>query len=144
MIGRQEWRPTQLVRDWLLEAGLPVSDRPTLAVDQAAREMACALIEEEAGELRAAIGSEDIVGVADAVADLLWVTLEAAATFGIPIEPVFEEVHRSNRTKLRGGRRTVNAAGKIVAGPGYSPPDLRPILEAHAGERPTGRRRSGG
>jgi predicted HAD superfamily Cof-like phosphohydrolase len=93
--------------------------------------MACALIEEEAAELRAAVEASDIVEIADAIADLVWVTLEAALTFGIPIEEVLAEVERSNWTKLETERVTVNDAGKIVAGPDFSSPRIAPILEAH-------------
>jgi phosphoribosyl-ATP pyrophosphohydrolase len=127
----EAWGPVQAVREWLQRAGLPVHDHPTLDVPPKAREMACALIEEEAAEFRAAVEASDLVEIADAVADLIWVTLEAGATFGIPIEPVFAEVHRSNLAKIETDPVTVNAAGKIVGGPAFSPPDLLPILEAH-------------
>lgn len=127
----EPWPPVETVRDWLRGAGLPVHDQPTLDVTPQAREIACALIEEEAAELRAAVEASDLVEIADAVADLIWVTLEAAMTLGIPIEPVFAEIHRSNLTKIDTDRVTVNAVGKIVKGPTFSPPELLPILEAH-------------
>ena len=126
------WAAVEAVRDWLIAAGLPVREHPTLEVAANEAEMACALIEEEAGEFRAAVEASDMVEIADAVADLLWVVLEAGVTFGIPIEEVFAEVHRSNLTKIESGDPVVNAAGKIVAGPGFSAPDLLPILAAHA------------
>jgi predicted HAD superfamily Cof-like phosphohydrolase len=94
--------------------------------------MACALVEEEVAELRTAVEASDLVGIADAIGDLIWVVLEAAVTFGIPVEEVFAEVHRSNLTKIRGGEVVVNAVGKLVAGPGFSAPNLLPILAAHA------------
>ena len=128
----QRWEAVDAVRDWLTAAGLPVREHPTLEVAPNEAEMACALIEEEAGEFRAAVEASDMVEIADAVADLLWVVLEAGVTFGIPIEEVFAEVHRSNLTKIESGEPVVNAAGKIVAGPGFSAPDLLPILAAHA------------
>jgi NTP pyrophosphatase (non-canonical NTP hydrolase) len=120
----------QSVREWLVAAGLPVRDRPTADVPAREAEMACALIEEEAAELRTAVETSDLVEIADALADLLWVTLEASHTFGIPIEAVFEEVRRSNDTKLASAAPTRNAAGKIVAGPGFVAPDIGRILEA--------------
>ena len=126
------WDSVAAVRDWLTKAGLPVPEYPTLDIAPDAREMACELIEEEAAEFRAAVESSDLVEIADAVADLVWVVLEAAITFGIPIEPVFAEVRRSNLTKVETGEPVVNAVGKIVAGPNFSPPDLIPILAAHA------------
>ena len=94
--------------------------------------MACTLIEEEAAEFRAAVEASDLVEIADAIADLIWVVLEAGITFGIPIEDVFAEVRRSNLTKIETGEPVVNANGKIVAGPNFSAPDLVPILAAHA------------
>lgn len=125
------WAPVQAVRDWLSAAGLPVADQPTLNVSAEQRAMAVALIEEEAAEFRTAVETSDLVEIADAVADLLWVTIEAGVTFGIPIESVFGEVTRSNRSKVETGPITRNAVGKIIKGAGFSPPDLRPILEAH-------------
>jgi phosphoribosyl-ATP pyrophosphohydrolase len=133
------WQAVDAVRRWLESAGFPVHDRPTLDISDWGREMACALIEEEAAELRAAVGASDLVEIADALADLVWVTLEAAVTFGIPIEEVFAEVERSNWTKIDTADVRRNAAGKIVAGPGFSPPDLAPILEAHGWLRGTPR-----
>jgi NTP pyrophosphatase (non-canonical NTP hydrolase) len=130
--ANRPWDSIHAVRDWLAKGGLPVPEYPTLDVAPTAREMACALIEEEAAEFRAAVEASDLVEIADAVADLIWVVLEAAVTFGIPIEPVFAEVRRSNLTKVETGEPVVNAVGKIVAGPNFSPPDLIPILAAHA------------
>jgi NTP pyrophosphatase (non-canonical NTP hydrolase) len=126
------WAAVDSVRDWLTAAGLPVRHHPTLDVAPDEREMACALIEEEVAEFRAAVDASDLVEIADAVADLIWVVLEAGVTFGIPIEEVFAEVRRSNLTKIESGEPVVNAVGKIVAGPGFSAPDLLPILAAHA------------
>jgi predicted HAD superfamily Cof-like phosphohydrolase len=98
------WESVHAVREWLAAAGFPASEHPTLDVPGESREMACALIEEEAGEFRAAVEASDLVEIADAVADLIWVVLEAALRFGIPIEPVFAEVRRSNLTKVEAGR----------------------------------------
>lgn len=130
--ANERWAAVDAVRAWLKAAGLPVRAHPTLDVAPHEREMACALIEEEAAELRAAVDASDLVEIADAVADLLWVVLEAGVTFGIPIEEVFAEVRRSNLTKIASAEPSVNAAGKIVAGPDFSAPELLPILVAHA------------
>lgn len=140
----QPWAAVDAVRDWLAAAGLPVPGHPTLAVAANQREMACALIEEEAAEFRGAVEASDLVEIADAVADLIWVVLEAGVTFGIPIEEVFAEVRRSNLTKIESGEPVVNAVGKIVAGPGFSAPDLLRILAAHARSRRTFPSGSGG
>jgi predicted HAD superfamily Cof-like phosphohydrolase len=125
------------VSEWLTAAGLAVRERPTVAVGAREREMACALIEEEAAEFRMAAESDDLIEIADAVADLLWVVIEAGLTYGIPIEEVFAEVRRSNWTKLQGPEPTLNEAGKIVAGPGFSPPNIGPILKRHDADTTT-------
>lgn len=107
------------------------SDAPTLDVPDAVKELRCALIEEEAAEFRAAIEDGDIVGVADAIADLLYVVYGAALTFGIPVREVFTEVHRSNMTKLGDDALPLyREDGKVLKGPNFSPPDLMPILIA--------------
>lgn len=85
------------------------------------RKLRLRLLGEEFKELRDALAINDTVEVADALADLLYVTIGAALQWGIPIERVFREVHRSNMTKERGSMRS---DGKILKGPNYSPPDL--------------------
>ena len=115
---------------------LTTSDAPTLDVPSRVKELRCALIEEEAAEFRAAVEDGDIVGVADAIADLLYVVYGAALTFGIPVREVFAEVHRSNMTKLGGdGVPLYREDGKVLKGPNFSPPELLPILIA-AGHKP--------
>lgn len=85
------------------------------------------LIEEEWLELQDAVRlNEGKEAVADALGDILYVTLGAAESWGIDIERVFAEIHRSNMTKEGGGKR---ADGKILKGPNYSPPDLSFVLE---------------
>ena len=114
---------------WRLDA----NDHPTLDVSDAVKAIRCALIEEEASEFRAAVEADDLVGVADAIADLLYVVYGAALTFGIPTAEVFAEVHRSNMTKLGDdGLPIYRDDGKVLKGPHYSPPDLAPILARHA------------
>lgn len=127
----ERWEAVRLVMDWLRRAGFEVRDHPSLAASPAEQELALQLIEEEVAELRVAVESSDLVEIADALGDIVWVALEAALTFGIPIEPVFEEIHRSNESKLE-GERVYNTAGKLVGGDHYVPPDLLPILAVHA------------
>lgn len=104
---------------------------PTLDVPDDIKALRCALIEEEAREFRDALEADDIVEVADAIGDLLYVVYGAARTFGIPVRAVFAEVHRSNMTKLgRDGEPIFRADGKVLKGPDFSPPDLMPILKA--------------
>lgn len=84
------------------------------------------LIQEEAKELYDAMAVGDIIEVADAIADLLYVTLYTANACGIWIEPIFREVQRSNMTKKGGPKRE---DGKQLKPSTYEPPNLQPILE---------------
>jgi predicted HAD superfamily Cof-like phosphohydrolase len=86
------------------------------------------LIEEELAELRNAGEAHDLVGVADALADLLYVVYGAAVTYGIDLEPVFKEIHRSNMSK--GDPEVVTRPdGKILKGVNYRPPDVAGVME---------------
>jgi predicted HAD superfamily Cof-like phosphohydrolase len=110
---------------------LVTNHAPTLDVPTEVKELRCALIEEEAAEFRAALEADDLIETADAIADLLYVIYGAALTFGIPVREVFSEVHRSNMTKLgNDGLPVYRADGKVMKGPNFSPPNLRPILMA--------------
>lgn len=98
---------------------------PGIPLDYADRELRVDLIAEELSELEDADYAGDIVGVADALGDLLYVVLGTAVTYGIDLEPIFEEIHRSNMTKV-GGRKS--ATGKLIKPDTYEPPQLEPIL----------------
>tara|TARA_Y100000590_G_C15313340_1_gene861020 strand:- start:353 stop:721 length:369 start_codon:yes stop_codon:yes gene_type:complete len=87
------------------------------------------LIEEEFKELKDAIKDNDIVEVADALTDILVVTYGAGVAFGIDLDKCFEEVHRSNMSKLsQEGKAIYNEFGKVMKGPNYSPPDLKKFI----------------
>jgi predicted HAD superfamily Cof-like phosphohydrolase len=87
------------------------------------------LIQEELDELKEAMGQDDLAAVAKEMADLLYVVYGTAVSYGIDMEPVFREVHRSNLSKVGGYKR---ADGKWVKPPSYSPACLQPILEEQA------------
>lgn len=91
------------------------------------------LINEEAAEFCKASDDGDVVGIADALADLLYVVYGAAITYGIDIEPVFAEVHRSNMSKLWDGPngpevRKRPEDGKVLKPSTYSPADIKKTL----------------
>ena len=87
------------------------------------------LIEEEFNELKDAINDNNIVEVADALADLMVVILGAGAAFGIDLDKCFDEVHRSNMSKLsEDGKPIYNEYGKVMKGPNYSPPNLKKFI----------------
>jgi predicted HAD superfamily Cof-like phosphohydrolase len=88
------------------------------------------LIREEFKELTEASDANDIVAVADALADLLYVVHGAALEWGIPMDPCYKEVHRSNMTKVfPDGTVHKREDGKVLKPPTYSPADLVTILK---------------
>ena len=109
---------------------LPLRDTPSAEVDAAQVTLRQALIEEEVGELQRAAGAGDLVGVADALADIVYVAYGTAHVYGIDLDAVLDEVHASNMTKLGADGRPVRRAdGKILKGPGYRAPDIAAVLE---------------
>ena len=88
------------------------------------------LIEEELNELKEAIKNNDIVEVADALTDILYVTYGAGHSFGVDLDKCFDEVQRSNMSKLgEDGKPIYNESGKVMKGPNYFVPDLKKIIE---------------
>ncbi|MBM3223603.1 MAG: hypothetical protein FJZ47_07365 [Candidatus Tectomicrobia bacterium] len=90
------------------------------------------LIQEEFDELREALAQQDIEAVAKELADLLYVVYGTAVSCGVNMRPVFEEVHRSNMSKVGGHKR---ADGKWIKPPDYSPARLQPILAAQMAQQ---------
>ena len=87
------------------------------------------LIDEELNELREATGKQDLVGIADALTDLLYVVYGAGHAYGINLDNCFAEVHRSNMSKLDEESQPIyREDGKVLKGPNYSPPDLGQII----------------
>ena len=88
------------------------------------------LIEEELNELKEAIKNNDLVEVADALTDILYVTYGAGHSFGVDLDKCFDEVQRSNMSKLgEDGNPIYNESGKVMKGPNYSAQDLKKIIE---------------
>ena len=87
------------------------------------------LIKEELDELSLAIKEKDIIEVADALTDLLYVVYGAGHAFGIDLDKCFAEVQRSNLSKLDiDGKPIYNENGKVMKGPNYSKPNLKQFL----------------
>jgi predicted HAD superfamily Cof-like phosphohydrolase len=87
------------------------------------------LIEEEVRELREAIGNADLVEVADALTDILYVTYGAGHAFGINLDKCFEEVQESNMSKLgEDGKPIYREDGKVLKGPNFFEPRLDKVL----------------
>ena len=87
------------------------------------------LIIEELEELKIAIKQKDILEVADALTDILYVTYGAGHAFGINLDKCFEEVQNSNMSKLGiDGKPIFNESGKVMKGPKYFKPDLSKFI----------------
>ena len=88
------------------------------------------LIKEELEELNQAIKEKDIKEVADALADILYVTQGTGHAFGIDLDKCFNEVQQSNMSKLGSdGKPIYNESGKVMKGPNYFKPDLNKFLK---------------
>ena len=93
-------------------------------------ELRISLVNEELEEFKEAIKSNDLKEVADALTDILYVTYGAGHAFGINLEKCFEEVQKSNMSKLsEDGKPIYNDAGKVMKGPKYFKPDLNKFLK---------------
>jgi len=87
------------------------------------------LITEEVQELRDGLGKNSMLEIADALTDILYVVYGAGHAFGIDLDECFNEVHRSNMTKLgEDGRPLYREDGKVMKGPNYEDPDLEQFL----------------
>ena len=88
------------------------------------------LIKEELDELSEAIKDKNIIEVADALTDILYVTYGAGHSFGVNLDKCFEEVQRSNMSKLgNDGKPIYNEDGKVMKGPKYFKPDLKKFIK---------------
>jgi predicted HAD superfamily Cof-like phosphohydrolase len=119
------------VKEFMVACEQPVRDKPQL-INKKEAELRLMLIEEEVKELREAVETDNLVEIADAFADIRYVVDGGMHSFGIaPIfETLFDEVQRSNMTKVVNGKVIRNEAGKIQKPEGYSKPDLKSIVEA--------------
>ncbi len=102
-------------------------------LDDHTKQLRVRLIQEEFDELQEAMASGDLAAIAKEMADLLYVTYGTAVSYGIDMEPVFQEVHRSNLSKIGGYKR---ADGKWVKPPTYSPADIESIVATQRAQMP--------
>ena len=109
--------------------GILTANAPTVQ-DEQTKALRVRLIQEEFDELKEALDQGNLTAMAKELADLLYVVYGTAVSYGIEMEPVFREVHRSNMTKVGGHKR---ADGKWVKPPHYSPASIEPILTAQGG-----------
>ena len=116
------------VRLFMKTYGQEVKDKAGFS-DAKTNKLRIDLIKEELEELTEAMQDENLIEVADALTDILYVTYGAGHAFGIDLDKCFEEVQNSNMSKLgEDGKPIYNEAGKVMKGPNYFKPDLSKYL----------------
>ena len=118
------------VKKFMETFGQEVKIKPSLSSDKI-NSLRISLIQEELEELKKAIQDKDIVEVADALTDILYVTYGAGHAFGIDLDQCFNEVQNSNMSKLGDdGKPIYNENGKVMKGPNYFKPDLSKYIKS--------------
>ena len=108
--------------------GQEVKNKPAFSTDKI-NKLRLDLIKEELSELTDAMKNKDLLEVADALTDILYVTYGAGHAFGIDLDKCFDEVQNSNMSKLNeNGKPIYNENGKVMKGPNYFKPDLSKFI----------------
>jgi predicted HAD superfamily Cof-like phosphohydrolase len=112
------------VGNFMKTFGQEVKTKPSFSSDKI-NKLRIDLIKEELEELQEAMKNNDLLEVADALTDILYVTYGAGHAFGIDLDKCFDEVQNSNMSKLgENGEPIYNESGKVMKGPNYFKPDL--------------------
>ena len=116
------------VKQFMQTFGQEVKTKASFS-DEKTNQLRLDLISEELEELKNAMSSKDLLEVADALTDILYVTYGAGHAFGINLDKCFDEVQNSNMSKLGSdGKPIYNESGKVMKGPDYFKPDLSKFL----------------
>ena len=119
----------QKVKNFMETFGQEVKIKPSLSSDKI-NKLRYNLIKEELNEFKQALDNNDLLEVADALTDILYVTYGAGHAFGINLDACFEEVQNSNMSKLgNDGKPIYNDQGKVMKGPNYYKPDLSKYIK---------------
>ena len=117
------------VKEFMKTFGQIVRTKPQFPDDKTMK-LRYDLIKEELSELKEAMESKDLVEIADALSDILYVTYGAGCAYGIDLDKCFKEVQRANMSKLgTDGKPIYNEKGKVMKGPNYSEPNLKKFIE---------------
>ena len=111
---------------------IKVNENPTVEIDNALIELRYRLMQEENSEYLEAAKNKDLIEVADALGDMLYILCGTILTHGLQykIEEVFNEIQRSNMSKLgKDGNRVYRNDGQVMKGPNYFKPDIYKILK---------------
>ena len=118
----------QKVKTFMQTFGQEVKLKPSFSTEKI-NDLRYNLIKEELDEFKQAIDNKDLLEVADALTDILYVTYGAGHAFGIDLDKCFEEVQNSNMSKLGDdGKPIYNDSGKVMKGPNYFKPNLSKFL----------------
>ena len=116
------------VKTFMETFGQEVKTKPSFSTDKI-NQLRYDLIKEELEELKVAMENKDLLEVADALTDILYVTYGAGHAFGIDLDKCFEEVQSSNMSKLDENRNPIyNESGKVMKGPNYFKPNLSKFI----------------
>lgn len=116
------------VEDFMRAFGQNVEEEPTM-LDEKTLQLRLELIEEELRELYLGVERKNIIEIADALTDLLYVIYGMGAAMGIELDYCFAEVHGSNMSKLgEDGKPIYREDGKVMKGPNYKPPNLYDLI----------------
>ena len=116
------------VKTFMETFGQEVKTKPSFSTDKI-NSLRYELIKEELEELKEAMENKDLLEVADALTDILYVTYGAGHAFGIDLDKCFEEVQNSNMSKLGEDDKPIyNESGKVMKGPKYFKPDLTKFI----------------
>ena len=119
----------QKVKTFMQTFGQEVKLKPSFSTEKI-NDLRYNLIKEELEELKEAISKKDLLEVADALTDILYVTYGAGHAFGVDLDNCFEEVQNSNMSKLgEDGKPIYNDKGKVMKGPNYYKPDLSKFIK---------------
>jgi len=119
----------QKVKTFMQTFDQEVKSKPSFSTEKI-NELRYNLIKEELEEFKHALENKDLLEVADALTDILYVTYGAGHAFGIDLDSCFEEVQNSNMSKLgKDGKPIRNEAGKVMKGPNYYKPDLSKFVK---------------
>lgn len=115
------------VKNFHIAFGQRVGEKPEIP-DSKERDLRIKLLEEEFGEYLSGEAQDDIVEIADALADIIYIACGTAVSYGIPLDKIFEEVHNSNMAKLVDGKPIYREDGKVMKPTGWQPPNVKKIL----------------
>ena len=120
----------EMVRDFHEAFGQRIGEKPALP-DMRERALRMKLLQEEFREYTEAEGDDNLVEIADALADIIYIVCGTAVSYGIPLDELYAEVHRSNMAKLVDGKVLRRDDGKVIKPEGWTSPDIAGILNRH-------------